>query len=607
MSAGLLERPLAVKDAQQVLEVDNDLGLVRAIVSVTGVVDEVNDLIEPGAYTKTLRLRTPKTCDGHDWAKPIGMAVHAEEWMPGDPRLPKHTKDGQPWPKEAGALVCDIQFNMDSERGRQAFKDVKFYSDRNVAEWSIGYQVPDGKATRDRKGIRHISEVDLYTVDPVLFGAAPLSMTLDIKSAAAAAVARLSEIPVNMERKGGSPDDIPQEVKYDTSPVGTPGGRQNWVDKVGGLPSFIRAIAHALIRNGKSESNAIQIAVGTVQRWARGQGNVSAKTRAKAAAALAEWERKKGESHVKGLLYDPVLEVGPDAGHVEVKVASVQPMASLFDDLPSPAAKTADENTVEFKAFPNLPGTFEERLETIRRAVSEYLRKWWKANGPDPDGDGDDDSPSGDGAAPIEHGPYVSVEGTTDSAVIASLWEPDGDRHTYQIDYTLDGDEPKFGLPDEVRLTVVPQSLNDLAEDAADGEDPDLDEDLEEWLATVADYLDPVDDMVEKAARAVSQVLALAPETKAGRVLSGSNAGLLRQAVEHLIAVLKAAGIEVNPNQAPADASSTLDTPDTSAPVTPEPVGPVAQKSLPTGEIPRDDDLPDPAAVLASIDAALAP
>jgi hypothetical protein len=84
----------------------------------------------------------------------------------------------------------------------------------------------------------------------------------------------------------------------DPSPVGTPGGKQNWVDKVGGLPTYIRMVAHALIRQGKSESHAIAIAVATMKRWAAGAGNVSAKVQAAAAAALAEWEAKRGGAHV---------------------------------------------------------------------------------------------------------------------------------------------------------------------------------------------------------------------------------------------------------------------------------------------------------------------
>lgn len=81
----------------------------------------------------------------------------------------------------------------------------------------------------------------------------------------------------------------------DVTPIGE---GKNWVNKVGGLPLYIRAIAQALIRNGHSESEAIQIAVGTVQRWARGEGKVTPATRTRAAAALAEWERKKAQAHV---------------------------------------------------------------------------------------------------------------------------------------------------------------------------------------------------------------------------------------------------------------------------------------------------------------------
>lgn len=83
----------------------------------------------------------------------------------------------------------------------------------------------------------------------------------------------------------------------DVTPLGA---GKNWVTKVGGLPLYIRAIAHALRRSGHSQSESIQLAVGTVQRWARGGGNVTGPTRARAAAALAEWERKRAEAHLSG-------------------------------------------------------------------------------------------------------------------------------------------------------------------------------------------------------------------------------------------------------------------------------------------------------------------
>lgn len=83
------------------------------------------------------------------------------------------------------------------------------------------------------------------------------------------------------------------DTRYDTSPLGL---GKNWVTKRGGLPDFIRAIAHALLRNGHSEAEAIQLAVGAVQNWARGGGHVTAKTRAKAAEALGHWEAMKGST-----------------------------------------------------------------------------------------------------------------------------------------------------------------------------------------------------------------------------------------------------------------------------------------------------------------------
>lgn len=83
----------------------------------------------------------------------------------------------------------------------------------------------------------------------------------------------------------------------DVAPLGI---GKNWVTKVGGLPLYIRAIAHALRRSGHSESESIQLAVGTVQRWARGGGKVTDATRARAATALAEWERKRAEAHLSG-------------------------------------------------------------------------------------------------------------------------------------------------------------------------------------------------------------------------------------------------------------------------------------------------------------------
>ena len=82
-----------------------------------------------------------------------------------------------------------------------------------------------------------------------------------------------------------------------TSPLGE---KRNWVtetDPIEGLGKYVRAVAHALERDGRSESEAIRLAIGVMKRWARGEGNVHPSVRAHAAAAVAHWEVLKAKRH----------------------------------------------------------------------------------------------------------------------------------------------------------------------------------------------------------------------------------------------------------------------------------------------------------------------
>lgn len=69
----------------------------------------------------------------------------------------------------------------------------------------------------------------------------------------------------------------------------------NWIARLGGLPNYIQHVAHGLVRSGKTESEAIQMAIGIVRRWARGGGNVDSGTKAAAAKAVGEWEALKAK------------------------------------------------------------------------------------------------------------------------------------------------------------------------------------------------------------------------------------------------------------------------------------------------------------------------
>jgi HK97 family phage prohead protease len=150
-------------------------GIVEAIVSVTNIVDSVNDVIEPGAYKNTLRKRNPKGVWSHDTNIPVAKTIKVEELMPGDERLPEDLRQ-----QDAGALLVKMQFNLNTSRGKDAFYDVQFFGEEQ--EWSIGYSVPEGKAVTDeRTGVRFIKQLELYEYSPVIFGAAPSTRTLSVK------------------------------------------------------------------------------------------------------------------------------------------------------------------------------------------------------------------------------------------------------------------------------------------------------------------------------------------------------------------------------------------------------------------------------------------
>lgn len=158
---------------------DKEDGIVEAVVSVTGIKDEVDDIIEPEAYRKTLAVRTPKGIRSHDWDRPAMKTLQIAELLPGDPALPTKTNRGERWPRAAGAVKVLMQWNLDTQDGREGFSNVKFYGPDQ--EWSIGYNVPRGGA-RMVKGVRHIDGLDLYEYSDVLFGAMPLAGTQDVKA-----------------------------------------------------------------------------------------------------------------------------------------------------------------------------------------------------------------------------------------------------------------------------------------------------------------------------------------------------------------------------------------------------------------------------------------
>lgn len=152
-----------------------DSGEVTFYAAITGTADEVGDVIVPGAFARTLATRRPKIVRAHDWRQLVGKVTHIEELRPGDKRLPARTAAGEPWPRQAGALLVRGKLNTASREGKAAAHDVEFFGPD--AAFSIGYKTA---RSRQRGRLREIADLDLYEVSvAVLHGAHPLARVVD--------------------------------------------------------------------------------------------------------------------------------------------------------------------------------------------------------------------------------------------------------------------------------------------------------------------------------------------------------------------------------------------------------------------------------------------
>ena len=177
-------------------------GVVELIAAVTGIQDEVGDIISAGAFTRTLRERRPKVCANHRWDAPIGRVLDIKELLPGDPRLPRTAGDGRAWPRAAGALVCIAQLNMATKAGREAFEVIRFFGPAESA-FSIGYKVTPGGATH-RGGVRHITDLDLFEISAVLHGANRYATLLSVKGAAPVLETKATSSVITPRRRAGT-------------------------------------------------------------------------------------------------------------------------------------------------------------------------------------------------------------------------------------------------------------------------------------------------------------------------------------------------------------------------------------------------------------------
>ena len=156
------------------VNVDQLQGIVECFVAGIGNKDSVGDVVVTGAFAKSLLRRKPRVVWGHSWNDPIGKVLEMYEVPVGDSRLPAKMRNAG-----IGGLYAKVQFNLQSEKGKEAFATVAFFGEDQ--EWSIGYKTIDSVFDQSLQA-NILKELELYEVSPVLHGANQLTGTISIKT-----------------------------------------------------------------------------------------------------------------------------------------------------------------------------------------------------------------------------------------------------------------------------------------------------------------------------------------------------------------------------------------------------------------------------------------
>ena len=145
-----------------VKDVDSLKGIVKAYYSVIGNADSDNDIVEPGAGTKTIQERGP---GGSDRIK--HFKFHDPRLAPG--RIKELGED-----EFGGFFVSNIS---KSTLGRDTLIE---YQEGIITEHSFGFEIIQYDI--DEVGIRHIKEYRLWEVSTLsAWGANPLTSVVSVK------------------------------------------------------------------------------------------------------------------------------------------------------------------------------------------------------------------------------------------------------------------------------------------------------------------------------------------------------------------------------------------------------------------------------------------
>lgn len=169
-----------------ITKVDADQGIVEAIVNTFGIVDDGDDLVPNGAFTKTLtesgrKVRVLNSHASWDVMNVLGIPLEIREV--GRDELPDEVL--QKYPEATGGLFTKTQYLLDTPEGLGAFNRIKA---RAVDEFSIGYQAMEVEYRKmdwrgQERNVRILKQIRLWEYSPVVWGMNPATAVVGAKDA----------------------------------------------------------------------------------------------------------------------------------------------------------------------------------------------------------------------------------------------------------------------------------------------------------------------------------------------------------------------------------------------------------------------------------------
>jgi len=159
---------------------DPEARTFKGYAAVTGILDDGGDIIDRGAFKKTLDEggHRVKVFYIHDFGEPIGKPIKLEEVPRG--RLPKNLIER--WPDATGGLFVHAYIS-ETTRGNDALTLMR---DGVLDELSIGYNAVKEEVKEDGpegEAVRHLKEIKLLDVSPVPLAMNPAAIVTDVKEA----------------------------------------------------------------------------------------------------------------------------------------------------------------------------------------------------------------------------------------------------------------------------------------------------------------------------------------------------------------------------------------------------------------------------------------